>query len=135
MLDDRTPPRRVTKLHHVRPCDIDAWGHLNHAKAIELFELGRHDWVRARQSAERGYGCLPVVVRIDVSYRREVFLSEVLVTTELTQTKYYTAEFTQAISLPHEADSPAIAGRISISFLDTTTRRPMRVQGVELLKA
>lgn len=137
MYDDRSLAR-IAKAHHLRPGDIDAWGHLNHARAIELFELGRYDWAYARRGADSSadaYGCLPVVIRIDVQYRREVFLSDVLVSTELAGTKHYSAEFVQTIAAPAQPEHAAIVGRVWLSFLDPATRRPMRVQNLELLRS
>lgn len=129
-----TPPAAQTQTrHHVRPGDIDAWGHLNHAKAIELLELGRYDWITAR-GGRGAYGCLPVVIRLDVSYRREIFLSDVLITTELKATKHYSAEFLQTIVPADDGVDAAIVGRIWLSFLAADTRRPLRINALPLLR-
>lgn len=116
---------------HIRPSDIDIWGHLNHSKAIELFELGRYDWISKNQiSLDQEWA--PVVTRIDVVYRREVFLSEIVIKTELTQKKHFTAEFRQAILIPGMDEAPAVTGRMWLSFLNKASRRLMRVRGLDI---
>ena len=107
------------------------FGHVNHSKSIELFELGRFDWL-AKNELPLDERWTPVVTRIDVAYRREVFLSEVTIKTELALMKLYTAEFQQAIVIPGFAEA-AVTGRICMSFLNRESRRPMRLRDLELL--
>ena len=126
-----TPFRSTEMLHHVRPSDIDMFGHVNHAKPIDYFELGRFDWLVQNQFPldERW---TPVVTRIEVNYRRELFLSEVRVQTVLGELKQYSAEFQQSVHVPG-VEGPAVTGSVRVSFIGKETRRPMRLRDVEAL--
>ena len=116
--------------HQLRPSDIDIWGHLNHSKAVELFELGRFAWVsRNRFPLDREW--VPVVTRIDVVYRREVFISEIVIKTEMVEAKHYSAGFEQAILASDTDSDPAVAGRVWLSFLNKATRRPTRLRDLD----
>jgi acyl-CoA thioesterase FadM len=117
--------------HRLRPSDIDIWGHLNHSKAVELFELGRFDWVlRMRFPLDREW--VPVVTRIDVVYRREVLISEVVIKTEMVERKHYTAGFHQEILVAGADAGPAVTGRVWLSFLNKANRRPMRLRELDI---
>ncbi|UFJ41225.1 acyl-CoA thioesterase [Brevibacillus humidisoli] len=63
----------------VRSTEVDMIGHLNNAKYLEYMEWGRVDWMgQAGLSLQeiQGRGILPVVVNINVNYRKEVLLGE-----------------------------------------------------------
>lgn len=123
---------RVTEMtHHVRPSDLDMFGHVNHAKPIDYFELGRFDWLTQNRFPldERW---TPVVARIEVNYRRELFLTAIRVQTVLAELKQYTAEFQQSVFIP-DVDSPAVTGSVRVSFISKATGRPMRLRDVEAL--
>ncbi len=119
--------------HQIRPSDIDGFGHVNHAKSIELLELGRFDWL-SQNRLPLDPRWTPVVTRIDVAYRREMHLSEVTIRTDLAELKQYTAQFQQAIHLAG-VDGPAVSACISVSFLDSESRRPVRLRDIESLRA
>ena len=72
-----------------------------------------------------------MVTRIDVSYRREVFLCEVTIKTELATLKQYTAEFRQSLFIAG-VDEPAVTGCIHVSFLNRESRRPMRLRDLDV---
>lgn len=123
---------RVTEMtHHVRPSDLDMFGHVNHAKPIDYFELGRFDWLTQNRFPldERWK---PVVARIEVHYRRELFLTQIRVQTVLAELKQYTAEFQQSVFVPGH-DAPAVTGSVRVSFISKETKRPMRLRDVEAL--
>jgi thioesterase-3 len=64
----------------VRSTQVDQLGHLNNAAFLEIFEWARWEWAEEGGSAfhdmmeERGLG--PVIVHIDVGFRREVRFHE-----------------------------------------------------------
>ncbi len=123
---------RVTEMtHHVRPSDLDMFGHVNHAKPIDYFELGRFDWLTQNRFPldERW---TPVVARIEVNYRRELFLTPIRVQTVLAELKQYTAEFQQSVFTP-DVEGPAVTGSVRVSFISKATGRPMRLRDVEAL--
>lgn len=124
--DSKWREKALLTHHHIRPSDLDSLGHLNHAQAIELFELGRYDWMMHHSANIAGYW-LPVVTRVDACYRREVFLAEVAVATELKEVRHYSVEFVQNILIPG-LEQAAVTASVWISFIDRTSRRPLRVQ-------
>jgi len=118
--------------HHVRPGDIDALGHLNHGRAIELFELGRYDWM-TRHALVLDSACLPVVTRVDVNYHREVYLSEVSIGTRLRTIRHYGLEFEQTIGT-QDSDRAAVIGSVWISIIDRENRRPVRLRSLAVVE-
>jgi len=60
----------------VRSTQVDQLGHLNNAAFLEIFEWARWEWAETGGSAfnnmmeEQGVG--PVIVHIDIGFRREV---------------------------------------------------------------
>ncbi|MBO8164602.1 MAG: acyl-CoA thioesterase [Brevibacillus sp.] len=63
----------------VRSTEVDTIGHLNNAKYLEYMEWGRVDWMcQSGLTLEvlRGRGILPVVVNINVNFRRELGMGE-----------------------------------------------------------
>ncbi len=60
----------------VRSTQVDQLGHLNNAAFLEIFEWARWEWAEVGGSAfhdmmhEQGLG--PVIVHIDIGFRREV---------------------------------------------------------------
>ena len=117
--------------HQIRPSDLDSPGHLSHIKAIELFEQGRHDW-SMRHSIKNTGNWLPVVTRADVRYQHEIFLTEIIIATELKDIRYYSIEFAQHILIPG-LDQAAVKANIWISFIDQVSRHPLRVQCTNFL--
>ena len=60
--------------HHVHLSYVDVNRHMNYASYLEVMELGRWDWA-IRSGAMRGLlgtGLWPVVVKVDIDYRREL---------------------------------------------------------------
>ncbi|WP_126425318.1 acyl-CoA thioesterase [Brevibacillus marinus] len=63
----------------VRSTEVDMIGHLNNAKYLEYMEWGRFAWIDQLGlplEAMRARGILPVVVNINVNYRKEVRMGE-----------------------------------------------------------
>src|SRR5262245_23649922 len=66
----------------VRPNDLDSLGHVNNAVVLEYLELARWHWLATLQVPRRGR-ILPVVVRTEVDYLKEIGCEELHVTTQL----------------------------------------------------
>ena len=69
---DRTLVSRLTERVHLSYIDFN--GHMNYASYLEVMELGRWDWA-FRSGAGRALvreRCRPVVVAVDIRYRREL---------------------------------------------------------------
>ncbi|WP_019121501.1 acyl-CoA thioesterase [Brevibacillus massiliensis] len=65
----------------VRSTEVDMIGHLNNAKYLEYMEWGRVDWLRVAGlplEEVQTRGILPVMVNINVNFRKEVRLGEVI---------------------------------------------------------
>jgi len=60
--------------HHVRLSYVDLNRHMNYASYLEVMELGRWDWAIRSGAMRRlvGTGLWPVVVKVDIDYRREL---------------------------------------------------------------
>lgn len=63
----------------VRSTEVDTIGHLNNAKYLEYMEWGRFDWIiqtgLSLPELQRR-GILPVVVNINVNYRKELRMGD-----------------------------------------------------------
>ncbi len=65
----------------VRSTEVDTIGHVNNAKYLEYMEWGRFDWIiQSGLTLEelRRREIMPVVVNINVNYRKEVRMGEVI---------------------------------------------------------
>lgn len=64
----------------VRSTQVDQLGHLNNAAFLEIFEWARWEWAEVDGSAFRDsmqdQGLGPVIVHIDIGFRREVRFHE-----------------------------------------------------------
>lgn len=60
--------------HHVRWSYIDLYRHMNYATYLEVMELGRVHWAVVSGALGRSYRerVWPVVVGVDISYRKEL---------------------------------------------------------------
>lgn len=60
---------------------LDTYGHVNNAKYLELYEQARWDWM-ADKGLERSLiersGIGPVILNINISYKREVLARQVI---------------------------------------------------------
>lgn len=68
--------------HRVTAAEVDAVDHLNNAAYLQIFEAARWDVLRASGVDAKALiagGVSPVIVAIDLSFRREVRLDEVVV--------------------------------------------------------
>lgn len=65
----------------VRSTEVDTIGHVNNAKYLEYMEWGRFDWIiQSGLTLEelKRREIMPVVVNINVNYRKEVRMGEVI---------------------------------------------------------
>lgn len=119
----------VTQLR-VRPNDLDSLGHVNNATVLEYFEAGRWAWME-QHGLRRGTRVLPVVLRIEVDYRREILPQELEVRTVLEPQEgddladedalLYRVFFRQKI-LIDSGRQVAAEARLQVAFIDATTR-------------
>lgn len=113
----------------VRPNDLDSLGHVNHAAALEYLEAGRWAWMD-RNGLRVGTGVVPVVTRVEVDYRREVRLQDVVVRTALEvpadggldeDAVTYRAAFRQTVLVDGERQV-AVEATVRVAFLDAASR-------------
>ena len=60
---------------------LDSYGHVNNAKYLELYEQARWDWMASRgleRSLIERTGIGPVIVNINISYKREVLARQII---------------------------------------------------------
>jgi len=98
-----------------RSYELDPYGHLNNAVYVQWLEHGRLAFLRERgetyASVPERHGVRVVVVRTDLSYRREIRLGDRLtVETELEQVGNCSFTFRQAIRFPD--GEPAAEGTV-----------------------
>jgi len=119
----------------VRPNDLDSLGHVNNATVLEYLETGRWDWLK-HHNINIKQKIVPVVARIEVNYRREIILEDVIVNTKLeqaNQSSLYQANFWQSIEVIKEGNSlVAVEARIQVVFIDSIERTLRTLQ--EFLK-
>lgn len=112
----------------VRPNDLDSLGHVNNAVALEYLEAGRWDWMD-RHGIRRGGSVVPVVMRIELHYRREIRPQRLTVRTILQQPETeafedwtaYKVRFLQQVLTSDEADV-AVEAEVDVAFIDGATR-------------
>lgn len=105
--------------------DIDMLGHLNNVAAMDFFERARWQMI-----TERGYGLdvvretqqAPVIIAVDVQFRREVMLRQrVFIDTYTTALSNRTGSVTQVMRATDE--TPHIIATYTIGLFDLTTRK------------
>lgn len=109
----------------VRPNDLDSLGHVNNATVLEYLETGRWDWMK-HHNLQIKQKIIPVVARIEVNYRKEIILENVVINTKLEEankTSHYQANFWQSIEIFKEGNPLiAVEARIHLVFIDSTER-------------
>jgi YbgC/YbaW family acyl-CoA thioester hydrolase len=109
----------VTTSVSVRPADLDSVGHVNNARVLEYLEQARWNWVR-HHGLDRRKGIIPVVARIEVDYRRELFWGDLSIRTALANEEtVYKAVFEQVIC---SDDVPAVTAKVHVAFIDAGDR-------------
>ena len=115
----------------VRPNDIDRLQHANHAAILELLEAARWEWL-ARKRLLNGTSVVPVVIRAEVDYLRELPQGTVSVTTALLRPvagsgadvdweTTYRAVMHQQMAFDSRRDV-AVDAKIHVGFVDVTER-------------
>ena len=121
--------RRVVDIHHqVRPSDLDSFGHVNNAKVLEFFELGRLMWLQAVE-LQPATGIVPVLVHAELRYLCEILLGPLIIRTQLVAQTFYSVVFEQGILVDAVEGRKAMAhGRLTVNFIDVATRRPRKLR-------
>ncbi len=110
----------VTTPVSVRPADLDSVGHVNNARVLEYLEQARWSWLR-HHGLDRRKRIIPVVARIEVDYRRELFWGDLSIRTALAdEDTVYKAVFEQVI---YSGAVPAVTAKVHVAFIDTEDRR------------
>jgi acyl-CoA thioester hydrolase len=111
----------------VRPADVVA-GHVNNARVLELLEHGRWAWFQSRDLVYVTGPILPVVTRIEVDYRREIFMGDVRVETRLAETEndVYRVSFEQAMYALPSPGKPLVTARVHTAFVNVADRKLRR---------
>ncbi|NET58782.1 MAG: acyl-CoA thioesterase [Symploca sp. SIO2E6] len=109
----------------VRPNDLDSSGHVNNATIMEYLEAGRWSWLKHHYLA-RGQRIIPVVARVEINYRHEIWLEEVRVITKLKEAEkplYYQVSFEQSIEIfKDEVATIATEAIVKVAFIDSMER-------------
>ncbi|PMB08292.1 4-hydroxybenzoyl-CoA thioesterase [Fischerella thermalis CCMEE 5273] len=109
----------------VRSTDVDMIGHVNNAKYLEYLEWARWEWLRqsgfgVKQIQERGL--LPVIVHIDIAYRKELRLDdEVTIITEPLELRNKSSVMIQRIF--KKQNELACEAKLTAVVIDAHTRR------------
>lgn len=127
-------PRRATDT--IRFADCDPQGHVNHAKFATYMETNRAAIIRDPQHALLAEGATSVLVRLEISYLREMhFPGTVEIGSAVAEIGRSSYVFTHAI---FRADGQCAAtGRVTMVLIDRETRRsrPLPPELIERLKA
>jgi len=105
---------------------LDSFGHVNHAKYLELFEQARWDWLSAYAiSTEtiQSSGIGPVVLEVNVRYLRELKAREhIRITTELVEFQKKTFKIAQHM---HRIEDGVLASELHLTggILDLKARK------------
>lgn len=114
----------VTADMPVRPGDVVA-GHVNNARVLELLEHGRWAWFQAHDLMYVTGPILPLVTRIEVDYRREIFMGDVRVETRVAETEegVYRMIFEQGIYALPDPAKPLVTARVHGAFANAADRK------------
>jgi acyl-CoA thioesterase FadM len=123
----------------VRPNDLDSYGHVNNATALEYLEAGRWAWMD-RNSLRRGTAVIAVTLRVEVDYHKAIAPQELVVLTRLespseeelkdAEALHYRACFYQQLRIGEQV---AVEAHIQSAFVRVTDRSVCSLQ--EFLRA
>lgn len=104
---------------------LDAFGHVNHARYLELYEQARWDWL-AEKGLDLPYiqrtGVGPVILRVEVDYRRELLPRQrVRITTQTIAYEKKIFVLQQQMLLPDGELSSAL--RVTGGLMDMRARK------------
>lgn len=123
----------------VRSTDIDVIGHVNNAKYLEYMEWARFDWIWKMGftfDEMKRRGVMPVVVNININYRKELrLLEEVQVRTSVL--KQGTKSFVIRHELYNQKEELVADADITMVMIDAQTRSsiPLPPEMTAALKA
>jgi YbgC/YbaW family acyl-CoA thioester hydrolase len=114
--------RNVYTSLSVRPSDLDSVGHVNNSRVLDYLEQGRWEWLQLhglRQHAR----VIPVVSRVEVDYRKEIFWGGIRIVTQRVQVEdaTYKAMFDQRI-YAGDATEPSVQAIVHVAFIDIRDR-------------
>ena len=114
----------------VRGYHEDRFRHVNNARYLEFLEEGRWDHFDAcgvDDSFFSEHGIFPVVVRINISYRRPATAGDVLeVRTRVAEVGSRRVTIAQTAVLKG-TDQPCVEADVMVVFLDQETGRPVQI--------
>lgn len=130
---DFDPLARASYAHWVeldtRFYDLDALGHVNHARICSYIEAGRVDMLQATGLLRVGASPLIVIVRLEVDYRAEVQYPQRLAVGTRVQ-RLGSSSFTLAAALFAEGAERPSANSIGVCVtMDPQTRRSTAIPG------
>ncbi|MFH1465767.1 MAG: thioesterase family protein [Pseudomonadota bacterium] len=123
----------------VRSTQVDQLGHLNNAAFLEIFEWARWEWAEEGgggfSDMMSGQGLGPVVVRVEVDFRREVRFHDRL----RIQTRLESCDRRKGVILQHmirEDGQQAAEARFTFVIIDLAARKvvPMPEEVLELAR-
>ncbi|TKI57254.1 acyl-CoA thioesterase [Brevibacillus antibioticus] len=109
----------------VRSTDIDVIGHVNNAKYLEYMEWARFEWIWEQGftlDELRRRAIMPVVVNININYRRELKMREE-VTAVTTVVKVGEKSFVIRQELYNAADVLVADADVTMVMIDANTRQ------------
>jgi acyl-CoA thioesterase FadM len=119
---------RITTRHAVRPSDLDSLGHVNNAAVLEYLEYGRWEWLK-RFGLRLATYVVPVVTRVEVDYRCEIFMCDLAITTDLAGESFYRIVFNQTVDTDADTHRKTAAeATVHVAFIDASSRRARRVR-------
>lgn len=112
----------VTAVISVRPGDMAA-GHVNNARVLELLEYGRWAWFRHQRLAYVDGPILPLVTRIEVDYRKEIFMGDLRVETRLSENSTHRTVLEQSIYVSPDGVKPLVTAKVYGAFVGVGDRK------------
>jgi len=115
--------------HKVRSTEIDVIGHVNNAKYLEYMEWSRVEWMAqlGHSFAEMRHGSfMPVVVSIQINYRKELKLGEnITITTQ--PIRMGKKSFALHQEIVNEAGELVTDAEVTMVLIDAKLRRAIEL--------
>lgn len=125
------PGRRYTTEVRVRWSDLDAYGHVNNARALTLLEEARVDWLFT-EATRRGAAALTggmVVSRMSIHYKRSITFGErVTVSMGVVELKSVSTTIDYIVTVE---DAVSITATTQLVPVDPVNWRPRRWDATE----
>ncbi|WP_035720162.1 acyl-CoA thioesterase [Gordonia shandongensis] len=132
---DTTRPYAFTAEVPVRWSDMDAFGHINHARIVTLMEEARIQWLLSAGDEYAPLITSAMIVHVDIRYRAQLRHEDSPLQVGMWITRFRSVDFTIGYEIrpaaPESGSSPACVASTQMAVVDVEKHTLRRLSDVE----